>query len=76
MTLQRFQAPRRAATRAAFAASLTLACATAASLWANRADAQAQYPTHTITLLVGSAPGGSNDVFARTIAKGLQEAWG
>ena len=41
-----------------------------------RTQAQSSYPTHSITLLVGSAPGGSNDVFARAIAKGLQEAWG
>lgn len=40
------------------------------------AFAQTSYPTRTITLLVGSAPGGSNDVFARAIAKSLQESWG
>ena len=48
----------------------------ASSLMASGAYAQAEYPTRTITLLVGSAPGGSNDVFARAIAKGLQQAWG
>ena len=76
MRLQRFQAPHRTASRAALAACLTLACATTASLWSSEVRAQADYPTRTISLLVGSAPGGSNDVFARAIAKGLQEAWG
>ena len=76
MRLQRFQAPHRTASRAALAAYLALAGATAASLWASEAVAQVAYPPRTIPLLVGSAPGGSNDVFARAIAKGLQEAWG
>lgn len=34
------------------------------------------YPDKPITLLVGSAPGGSNDIFARAIAKPLQQALG
>lgn len=41
------------------------------------AHAQAPaYPARPITIVVGSAPGGSNDVFARAIAKRLQDAWG
>lgn len=51
-----------------------------ASLVALGFDAQAQtettYPNKSITLLVGSAPGGSNDTFARAIAKPLQQALG
>ncbi len=39
------------------------------------ASAQA-FPSKPITLVVGSAPGGSNDVFARGIGKRLQEALG
>lgn len=40
------------------------------------AHAQASaYPAKPITIVVGSAPGGSNDVFARAIAKRLQDAW-
>lgn len=38
--------------------------------------AQASFPTKPITLLVGSAPGGSNDIFARTIGKHMQDALG
>jgi tripartite-type tricarboxylate transporter receptor subunit TctC len=38
--------------------------------------AQANFPTKPITLLVGSAPGGSNDIFARTIGKHMQDALG
>lgn len=40
------------------------------------AAAQSDYPSRPITIVVGSAPGGSNDVFARAIAKRLQDAWG
>lgn len=34
------------------------------------------FPVKPITLVVGSAPGGSNDVFARAIGKRLQESLG
>lgn len=37
---------------------------------------QAPYPSKPITLVVGSAPGGSNDTFARAIGKRLQEVLG
>ncbi len=40
------------------------------------ASEQMAYPSRPITLLVGSAPGGSNDIFARAIGKQLQQAWG
>ena len=38
--------------------------------------AQTGFPNKPITLLVGSAPGGSNDIFARAIGKQLQETLG
>jgi tripartite-type tricarboxylate transporter receptor subunit TctC len=38
--------------------------------------AQPSFPNKPITLLVGSAPGGSNDIFARTIGKHMQDALG
>ena len=38
--------------------------------------AQAPFPNKPITLLVGSAAGGSNDIFARAIGKHLQTALG
>jgi tripartite-type tricarboxylate transporter receptor subunit TctC len=37
---------------------------------------QPPYPSKPITLVVGSAPGGSNDTFARAIGKRLQEVLG
>lgn len=40
------------------------------------ASAQTNFPTKPITLLVGSAPGGSNDIFARTIGKQMQDVLG
>jgi len=40
------------------------------------AQSSANYPSKPITILVGSAPGGSNDTFARMIAKPLQSALG
>ena len=38
--------------------------------------AQTPWPPKPITLVVGSAPGGSNDTFACAIAKRLQDALG
>jgi tripartite-type tricarboxylate transporter receptor subunit TctC len=38
--------------------------------------AQAAYPSKPITIVVGSAPGGSNDVFARGLARRLQDSLG
>lgn len=40
------------------------------------AVAQNAYPNKPVTLVVGSAAGGSNDVFARAIGKRLQDALG
>ena len=50
-----------------FAAGL---CASTAAL------AQGSYPAKPINIVVGSAPGGSNDVFARAVGKRLTDAWG
>ena len=56
----------------------------AAALWlaacsllaATPVQAQAAFPIKPITLEVGSAPGGSNDTFARAIGKRLTDSWG
>jgi len=50
--------------------ALGLACLPSALL------AQTTFPNKPITLLVGSAAGGSNDIFARAIGKQLQTALG
>lgn len=56
---------------------LVVAALIAALPLTRQAHAQAPvYPAKPITLVVGNAPGGSNDVFARAIAKRLQDAWG
>jgi tripartite-type tricarboxylate transporter receptor subunit TctC len=52
------------------AASLCLLAASGASL------AQAPWPTKTVRVVVGFAPGGTTDVMARVIAQGLTEALG
>jgi len=54
--------------RAALALAFTLPLAAAAQSTA--------WPAKPITLVVGSAPGGSNDTFARAIGKRLQEVLG
>src|SRR3954468_455216 len=53
-------------------AALVFACALPLATWA-QAPA---WPAKPITLVVGSAPGGSNDTFARAIGKKLAEALG
>jgi tripartite-type tricarboxylate transporter receptor subunit TctC len=47
-----------------------------ASLLPATVMAQTSFPNKPITLLVGSAPGGSNDIFARTIGKHMQDSLG
>ncbi len=52
------------------------AVSTLLSLFASGALAQANYPAKPITVVVPYPPGGSNDVFARRLAKPLSEALG
>lgn len=52
--------------------ALALTCAFPIAAW-SQAPA---WPTKPITLVVGNAPGGSNDTFARAISKKLSEALG
>ena len=52
----------------ALAGPMLLACGLAA--------AQSTYPARSITMVVPYPPGGSNDVFARRLAKGLSEVLG
>ena len=53
---------------------IQLLCLT--SLLPSMVMAQASFPNKPITLLVGSAPGGSNDIFARTIGRHMQDTLG
>ena len=53
--------------------ALALACALPLAAWSQQTPA---WPTKPITLVVGNAPGGSNDTFARAIGKKLSEALG
>lgn len=55
---------------------LALAVLTALCLPSIAFAQTAPWPSRPITLVVGNAPGGSNDVFARAIGKRLQEALG
>ena len=55
---------------------LAVALAAAALPFAGGSIAQGNFPTHTITLVVGFAPGGATDTSARIIAKKLSENLG
>jgi tripartite-type tricarboxylate transporter receptor subunit TctC len=37
---------------------------------------EASYPTKTVTILMPYSPGGSSDILARSVAKGLTDLWG
>jgi len=56
--------------------SLAVLLAAAAVAFAGGSMAQGSFPTHTITLVVGFAPGGATDTSARIIAKKLSENLG
>jgi len=56
--------------------ALLLACLAATAAPAALAQTAAPYPSKPVTLIVGSAAGGSNDVFARAIGKRLQDTMG
>ena len=62
---------RSTAARAAQLALVAACCLPAAALAQG-----APFPNKPITLVVGSAPGGSNDIFARAIGKRLQDSLG
>ena len=47
-----------------------------AALPATAAFAQADYPNKPLRIVVGFAPGGSNDIVARLLAEKLQKSWG
>ena len=47
-----------------------------AALPASAAFAQADYPNKPLRIVVGFAPGGSNDIVARLLAEKLQKSWG
>lgn len=68
MTLSHTPAARR--TFIATAASLCLLAASGTSF------AQAAWPSKTVRIVVGFAPGGTTDVMARVVAQGLTEALG
>ncbi|MEY2953685.1 MAG: hypothetical protein RLZZ401_1772, partial [Pseudomonadota bacterium] len=53
---------------------LCVAVATMCAFGAPLAQAQDSYPSKPITIVVPYAPGGSNDNFARVLAKGLTTA--
>ena len=57
-------------------AGILLAAACSSSLCASAQDAAAEYPTGTIRIVNGFAPGGGSDVAGRTVAEKLAQKWG
>ncbi|MFY9513260.1 MAG: tripartite tricarboxylate transporter substrate binding protein [Rubrivivax sp.] len=62
--------------RPRLAAAGTLAATLCVPFAALAQTPAAPYPSKPITIVVGSAPGGSNDVFARAIGRKLQDSLG
>jgi tripartite-type tricarboxylate transporter receptor subunit TctC len=57
-------------------AGILLAATYFGSLCASAQDAAAEYPTGTIRIINGFAPGGGSDVAGRTVAEKLAQKWG
>jgi tripartite-type tricarboxylate transporter receptor subunit TctC len=57
-------------------AGIALAATCSGSLGASAQDAAADYPTGTIRIVNGFAPGGGSDVAGRTVADKLSQKWG
>jgi tripartite-type tricarboxylate transporter receptor subunit TctC len=57
-------------------AGILLAAACSGSPCASAQDAAAEYPTGTIRIVNGFAPGGGSDVAGRTVAEKLAQKWG
>lgn len=55
--------------------SVLIACGVLAALAPQGAEAQT-YPSQTITIVVGSQPGGTTDLMARLLAQRMSSAWG
>ncbi|MGY0195059.1 Bug family tripartite tricarboxylate transporter substrate binding protein [Leptothrix sp. BB-4] len=61
---------------AALAGTLTTVCAAGLLAAAGPAGAQSAWPTRSVRMVVGFAPGGTTDAMARVLAQGLSEALG
>jgi tripartite-type tricarboxylate transporter receptor subunit TctC len=57
-------------------AGILIAATCSGSLRASAQDAAAEYPTGTIRIVNGFAPGGGSDVAGRTVAEKLAQKWG
>jgi tripartite-type tricarboxylate transporter receptor subunit TctC len=57
-------------------AGILIAATCSGSLCASAQDAAAEYPTGTIRIVNGFAPGGGSDVAGRTVAEKLAQKWG
>ena len=44
--------------------------------WAEQAGSQVKYPTRPIDMIIGYAPGGSNDLTTRVVGEFLKKKWG
>ena len=55
---------------------LTLPVLAAACICAHAHAAESGYPARNVSIIMPYAPGGSSDILARAVAKGLTDAWG